>query len=211
MRRLLVATHNPGKVAEYRQLLRDLPLEVTYLDQERIEFDVPETGESLAENAVQKATTYAAVSGLWTWADDSGLEVDALAGAPGVRSNRYAGPGASDEDRYRKLLRELQAVPWDKRTARFRCVVAIAVPDGNVLTASGSCEGVIGFEPKGSFGFGYDPVFFMPALGRTMAELAPEIKNVVSHRARAAAEAKLLLQRMLLSHAAPAIKATGAT
>src|SRR4030042_1693103 len=116
MRRLLVATHNPGKVAEYRQLLSDLPLEVTYLDQEGIDLEVPETGESLAENAIQKATAYAALSGLWTWADDSGLEVDALKGAPGVRSNRYAGPGASDADRYRKLLRELEAVPWLQRT-----------------------------------------------------------------------------------------------
>lgn len=211
MRRLLVATHNPGKVAEYRQLLSDLTLEVTYLDQEGIELEVPETGESLADNAVHKASAYAALSGLWTWADDSGLEVDALAGAPGVRSNRYAGPGASDEDRYRKLLRELEAVSWPNRTARFRCVVAIAIPDGDVLTASGSCEGVIGLEPKGSYGFGYDPVFFMPTFGRTMAELPPEIKNQVSHRARAADEAKLLLQKMLTSSPEPAVRATGTT
>jgi len=211
MRRLLVATHNPGKVAEYRQLLSDLPLQVTYLDQEGIDLEVPETGATLAENAVQKATAYAAVSGLWTWADDSGLQVDALGGAPGVRSNRYAGPGASDEDRYRKLLRELQAVPWAQRTARFQCVVAIVVPKGAVLTASGSCEGIIGYEPKGSFGFGYDPVFFMPSVGQTMAELAPEVKNQISHRARAAAEAKRLLQRMLESPAELPFRATAAT
>ncbi|MBC8448933.1 MAG: XTP/dITP diphosphatase [Chloroflexi bacterium] len=197
MRKLLVATHNAGKVREYRQLLADLPLEVTYLDAEGIEFDVEETGESFAENAVLKATAYAATTGLWTWADDSGLEVDALDGAPGIRSSRYAGPGASDEDRYRKLLRELDGVPWEERTTRFRCVVALATPEGEVRAAPGRCEGIIGYEPKGSHGFGYDPVFFMPEFGCTMAELAPEVKNRVSHRGQAAQEAKRLLQEML--------------
>jgi len=197
MRKLLVATHNAGKVREYRQLLADLPLEVTYLDAEGIDLEVEETGGSFAENAVRKATAYAAASGLWTWADDSGLEVDALGGAPGIRSSRYAGPGASDEDRYRKLLRELDGVPWEERTARFRCVVAIATPEGEVHTAAGRCEGIIAFEPRGSYGFGYDPVFFLPELGRTMAELPPEMKNRISHRGQAARVAKRLLQEML--------------
>ena len=197
MRRLLVATHNAGKVREYRQLLADLPLEVTYLDEEGVDFDVEETGKSFTENAVQKATAYAEATGLWTWADDSGLEVDALDGAPGIRSSRYAGPGASDEDRYRKLLRELDGVPWEARTARFRCVVAITTPEGEVRSAPGRCEGIIGFEPRGSHGFGYDPVFFMPQFDRTMAELSPEVKNRISHRARAAREAKKLLREML--------------
>jgi len=197
MRKLLVATRNAGKVREYRQLLADLPLEITYLDAEGIDLDVEETGESFAENAVLKATAYAQVSGLWTWADDSGLEVDALNGAPGIRSSRYAGPGASDEDRYRRLLRELEGVPWEKRTARFRCVVAIATPTGEVRTAEGSCEGVIAFEPRGSHGFGYDPVFFLPERGCTMAQLPPEVKNRISHRGQAAQAAKQLLQEML--------------
>jgi XTP/dITP diphosphohydrolase len=186
MRKLLVATHNAGKVREYRQLLTDLPLEVTYLDEEGVDFDVEETGKSFTENAVQKATAYAEATGLWTWADDSGLEVDALDGAPGIRSSRYAGPGASDEDRYRKLLRELDGVPWEARTARFLCVVAITTPEGEVRSAPGRCEGIIGFEPS-----------FMPQLDRTMAELSPEAKNRISHRARAAQEAKKLLREML--------------
>ena len=124
-RKLLVATHNPGKVREYRELLADLPLEVTYLDAEGITLDVDETGTTFAENAMLKATTYARLTGLWTWADDSGLEVDALGGAPGVYSARYAGSGARDADRYRKLLDALAGVPWDRRTARFRCTVAL--------------------------------------------------------------------------------------
>ncbi|MDH7485633.1 MAG: XTP/dITP diphosphatase [Anaerolineae bacterium] len=197
MRKLLVATHNAGKVREYRHLLADLPLEVTWLDAEGIAFDVEETGASFAENAVQKATTYAAATGLWTWADDSGLEVDALGGAPGIRSSRYAGPEASDADRNHKLLRELADVPWEQRTARFRCVVAIATPEGDVRTASGCCEGIIAYEPRGSHGFGFDPVFFMPQFGCTMAELSPEVKNRVSHRAQAAQAARKLLRELL--------------
>ena len=140
-RKLLVATHNPGKVREYREILADLPLEVTYLDAEGITLEVDETGATFAENAILKATTYARLTGLWTWADDSGLEVDALGGAPGVYSARYAGPGATDADRYRKLLDALTGVPWDRRTARFRCTVALATPDGEARTVDGTCEG----------------------------------------------------------------------
>ena len=200
-RKLLVATHNRGKVREYRQLLTDLPLYVTYLDQEGIDLDVEETGESFEENAMLKATTYAAATGIVTWADDSGLEVDVLGGAPGVRSSRYAGPHASDEDRYRKLLGELATVPWEERTARFRCVVAIATPDGDIRQAPGCCEGIIGLAPRGSNGFGYDPVFIVAESGRTMAELEPEVKNRISHRALAAKAAKALLRDMLGQYA----------
>jgi len=201
-RKLLVATHNRGKVREYRQLLTGLPIHVTYLDEEGIDLEVEETGESFEENAVLKAITYAAASGLWTWADDSGLEVDVLEGAPGVRSNRYAGPDASDEDRYRKLLGELADVPWEERSARFRCVVAIATPDGDIRQAPGHCEGIIGLEPRGSHGFGYDPVFIVGESGRTMAELEPEVKNRISHRAVASMAAKDLLRDMLDRHGA---------
>ncbi len=197
MRRLLVATHNQGKVREYRELLKDLPIEVTYLDAEGITVDVEETGATLEENARLKAATYAGLSGLWTWADDSGLEVDALGGAPGVYSARYAGEGATDADRYRKLLDALTGVPWDRRTARFRCTVALATAEGECCVAHGACEGVIAFGPAGEHGFGYDPVFYMPDHGATMAQLAAEEKNRVSHRARASQAAAKLLAELL--------------
>ncbi len=195
-RTLLVATHNPGKVREYRELLAGLPVEVTYLDAEGITLEVEETGQTFAENAVLKATVYARYSGLWTWADDSGLEVDALGGAPGVYSARYGGPGASDADRYRRLLDALAGVPWAQRTARFRCVVALATPD-NIRTADGACEGLIAFGPAGSNGFGYDPVFYLPGRGVTMAQLPAEVKHQVSHRGLAARAAEKLLEGML--------------
>jgi len=196
-RKLLVATHNPGKVREYRELLADLPLEVTYLDQEGISVEVEETGLTFAENAILKATTYARLSGLWTWADDSGLEVDALGGAPGVWSSRYAGPGATDVDRYRKLLNAIAGVPWDRRTARFRCTVALATPEGAVRTAEGVCEGVIAFGPAGEHGFGYDPVFYLPDRGLTMAQLSSAVKNQISHRGQAARAAARILSALL--------------
>lgn len=205
-RKLLVATHNPGKVREYRELLAGLPLDVTYLDAEGVTLEVDETGTTFAENAILKATTYAQLTGLWTWADDSGLAVDALGGAPGVYSARYAGPGASDADRYRKLLDALTGVPWAQRTARFRCTVAVAAPAAaetlhatslRVCTADGACEGIIAFGPAGSNGFGYDPVFYLPEHGLTMAQLPPEVKNRVSHRGRAAQAAVGVLAEML--------------
>ena len=196
-RKLLVATHNPGKVREYREILADLPLEVTYLDAEGITLEVDETGATFAENAILKATTYARLTGLWTWADDSGLVVDALDGAPGVYSARYAGPGATDADRYRKLLDALAGVPWDRRTARFRCTVALAAPGGDVRTADGTCEGIIAFGPAGSNGFGYDPVFYFLEQAATMAQLEPEVKNRISHRGRAAQAAVRVLGEML--------------
>ncbi len=193
--KLLIATRNPGKVREYREILASLDL--TYLEPEGITLEVEETAGTFAGNAVLKATTYAEASGLLTWADDSGLEVDALGGAPGVLSARYAGPGASDADRYRKLLDALAGVPWERRTARFRCVVALARPGGEVRTATGVCEGIIAFGPAGENGFGYDPVFYFPARGLTMAQLPPELKNQISHRARAAQAAAQILRQMV--------------
>jgi len=194
MIKLLVATNNPGKVREYEALLRGLSLTLTYPAQEGIDIEVEETGSTFAENACLKATAYARASGLLTLADDSGLEVDALGGQPGTRSARFAGEGTSDEDRYRLLLNKLEGLPWERRTARFRCVIAIATPQGEVRTAEGTCEGVIASEPKGEHGFGYDPVFYMPEHGQTMAELEPEVKNRISHRARAAEGARRILQ-----------------
>lgn len=197
MEMLLVATHNRGKLREYRELLRDLPVQLTFLDEVGIADDVPETGQSFEENAVLKARAYAQKSGLLTLADDSGLEVDALGGRPGVHSARYAGPTATDADRIRKLLSELQGVPPEQRTARFRCVIAVATPDGEVITAEGTVEGVIATEPRGTHGFGYDPIFYLPELGVTMAQLPPAVKNRISHRARAAQAIKPLLRDLL--------------
>lgn len=197
VQKLLIATHNQGKVREYRALLADLPLEVTYLDAEGIAFEAAETGATFAENALQKARAYAEATGLLTWADDSGLEVDALGGAPGVLSARYGAPEArTDQDRYRLLLANLAGTPAAERTARFHCVVALVSPSGDVRTADGRCEGRIGFEPRGSHGFGYDPVFLVADTGytQTMAELEPALKNTISHRARASQIAKGLLQ-----------------
>jgi XTP/dITP diphosphohydrolase len=198
--KLLVATNNPGKIREYEDLLADLlvSLEITFPAQEGLALEVDESGETFQENARIKALAYARESGLLTLADDSGLEVDALGGAPGVSSARYAGPGASDVDRYRKLLGVLAAVPAGQRSARFRCVVAIAEPDGTLHTADGTCEGEIGFAPRGDHGFGYDPIFIVAGYGgQTMAELLPQVKNEISHRARAVAAIRPVLARMI--------------
>lgn len=197
MQKLLIATHNLGKIREYQALLADLPLLVTSLQAEGITQDVDETGVTFAENAILKATTYAAWSGLWSWADDSGLEVDALAGRPGVYSARYGGPGLSEAERYRKVLVELAEHPRQTWTARFRCVVALAQPNGTVHTVSDTVEGQITDQPRGSYGFGYDPIFYLPEHNATMAELAPALKNQISHRARATTQAKRLLQQLL--------------
>jgi XTP/dITP diphosphohydrolase len=168
---------------------------VTSLQDAGIARDVAETGRTFAENAILKATTYAAWSGLWSWADDSGLEVDALEGRPGVYSARYGGAGLNDSDRYHKILNELADQPQQNWTARFQCVVALAKPDGTVQTVTGTVEGLITDQPRGEHGFGYDPIFYLPDYHATMAELAPAVKNQISHRARAAVQAKALLQQ----------------
>lgn len=198
---LLIATHNPGKLREYRALLADLPVRVVALDEVGIHTEVAETGDTFTTNAILKAQGYAALSGLWTWADDSGLEVDALGGRPGVHSARYGGPGLSDRARYAALLAEL--APFDRATwtARFRCVVALATPDGRVFTVDDTVEGVITDEPRGEHGFGYDPIFYLPDHSATMAELPPAVKNTISHRAKAARRAKELLRALLAEDA----------
>jgi XTP/dITP diphosphohydrolase len=193
--KLLLATSNQAKVREYKHLLQSLPFELVSLAEQGITTVVSEVGGSLEENAGLKATTLAAQSQLMALADDSGLEVDALGGEPGPLSARYAGEGASDRDRINYLLARLKGVPWERRSARFRCVVAIATPDGEVELCSGECRGVITFEPKGRHGFGYDPVFYLPELGKTMAELPLEIKNQISHRGQAARQACQWLRR----------------
>jgi len=185
--RLLIATNNVGKVREYAELLAGSGFDLCRLADVGLDNEVEETGETFTENACLKARAYGQSSGLLTLADDSGLEVDALAGAPGVYSARYAGPGANDADRIRKLLAVLDGVPWEKRKADFRCVIALAWPDGRLEIFEGRCDGVIAFEPKGTNGFGFDPVFYMPEHHCTMAELPMDVKNRISHRGRAAA------------------------
>lgn len=197
MTEILIATHNPGKVREYRALLDEMPFVWRLLADLHIHQDIEETGVTFEENARLKAIAYQQLSSLPTLADDSGLEVDALAGAPGVYSARYAGPGASDEDRYRLLLDNLAAVPDGQRQARFVCVTVLALPDGTLTAARGTVEGRILFEPRGENGFGYDPVFWIDEKERTMAQLTSEEKNHVSHRARALADLRPQLVRLL--------------
>jgi len=194
--KLLLATNNEAKVREYRDLLRNLPFELVTSAELGMINIVNEVGESLEENARLKATASAAKSQLLALADDSGLEVDALGGEPGRLSARYAGEKASDRDRISHLLAKLEGVPWERRSARFRCVIAIATPEGKVDFCSGECLGIITFEPRGEGGFGYDPVFYLPELGKTMAELTPEIKNQVSHRGQAARRVPQVLKRL---------------
>jgi XTP/dITP diphosphohydrolase len=194
--RLLLASNNRGKLREYQSLLRGIPFEIITPVALGINPEVDETVISFEENARLKAVTIAGKTGLLSLADDSGLEVDALGGEPGVNSARYAGAGASDADRINYLLGKLRDVPEGKRSARFRCVIAIAAPGGGVELFSGECRGVITVTPRGSRGFGYDPLFYVTELGRTFAELSPEEKNKISHRARAAEKARNYLINM---------------
>ena len=194
--KLLLATNNQAKVGEYKSLLLNLPFELVTLAEQGITIAVSEVGESLEENARLKATVLAAKSQLLALADDSGLEVDALDGEPGKLSARYAGEGASDRDRINYLLARLKGVPWEKRAARFRCVIAVATPDGEVELCSGECRGFITFEPRGEYGFGYDPIFYLPELDKTMAELPLAIKNQVSHRGQAARKVYQVLKKL---------------
>lgn len=197
-KKLLVATHNQGKVAEFAELLQGLDVEWLSLDDAGVTVEVDETGTTFRENAVLKAETYAREAGLLTLADDSGLEVDALNGRPGVHTSRFGGEDLDSEERYRLLLERLQRVPWVRRGARFRCVVALATPEGGVLeTAEGTIEGRIALAPAGAGGFGYDPVFYIEEQGKTMAQLPADLKNRLSHRARAVTAIKPLLQRVL--------------
>jgi XTP/dITP diphosphohydrolase len=185
MREIVVATGNKGKVAEIAAALAAQSVKVLSLANLGDIPEAVESGDTFEANAVLKATHYSLCTGKPCLADDSGLEVDALGGAPGVYSARYAGENAGDADNNRKLLAELECVPKAERTARFRCVLAYVDPDGTLLTAQGTCEGVILGEPRGQGGFGYDPLFYVPELGKTLAELALAEKNAVSHRGQA--------------------------
>ena len=182
--RLALATKNEGKVREILEIYADWPIEwITFRDARWP--DVPETGETYEENAAAKASAVAGVLRVPAVADDSGIEVDALDGAPGPRSARFAGEDASDEDNLRLLLDRIRGVPEGRRTARYRCVAVCAWPDGRAVSAEAVCEGRIIPAPRGSSGFGYDPAFVAMGGVRTMAELSPDEKNAISHRGKA--------------------------
>ncbi len=186
MTQIVLASNNQGKVREIGQMLAELELEVVPQSTFNIE-DAEETGLTFVENAIIKARHASAAAGLPAIADDSGLEVDALNGAPGIYSARYAGKGASDEQNLQKLLNELENIPEEKRTARFQCLMVYMrhAQDPTPIICQGTWEGIITLEPRGDNGFGYDPVFFVPGHQCTSAQLAPKVKNQLSHRGQA--------------------------
>ena len=185
-REIVIASRNKGKLAEILQIYHDLPARWTSVADYPKAPAVEETGRTFAANAKKKAVAIAKFTKQWALADDSGLEVDALKGAPGVNSALYAGKHGADHANNEKLLKELAKVADAKRTARYRAVIVVATPDGEIIAeADGHCEGVIGREYKGTSGFGYDPLFIVPEFGQTMAELGLEFKNKISHRAMA--------------------------
>jgi XTP/dITP diphosphohydrolase len=196
--RILIATMNEGKLREYERLLADLPgLELETMASLPKPVGVVEDRDTFRGNAIKKATEIAAVAGMPCLADDSGLEVDALGARPGVYSARYAGESATDAENNLKLLDELSGTANELRTARFRCAIVIVDGSGvELATAEGACEGRIGREPRGTHGFGYDPLFVPDGYTETMAELGPETKNEISHRARAAAKLVPLLRQL---------------
>jgi XTP/dITP diphosphohydrolase len=196
MPKLLLATSNPGKIREYHFLLDGPGYEITTLAEEGIAKVVSESGNNYEQNARLKAITYAKLSQLTALADDSGLEVAALNGEPGVRSARFAGEAATDAERVSFLLAKLNGVPRERRTACFKCVIVIATPEGQSKVCYGECRGMIALEAKGENGFGYDPIFFLPEIGKTMAELPLATKNQISHRARASQKARQVLQQL---------------
>jgi XTP/dITP diphosphohydrolase len=185
---LIVATKNKGKLREFMQIFERLPFDIISMTDAGINDDIDETGSSFEENALIKARAVWKASGRAVIADDSGLEVDALNGAPGIYSARYAGCNVTDRDRNEKLLEALKDVPQEKRTARFVCAVALVLPSGRSLTVRGTCEGNITFEPAGCNGFGYDPLFYVPEFGLTIAQMDSDTKNKISHRGKALRE-----------------------
>ncbi len=196
--KILLASRNRQKLKELVACLQGLEVTVETLDDVREAPEVEEDGDTFKENATKKATEIARATGLLTVADDSGLEVDALRGSPGVRSSRYAREDATDKENNEKLLQEMAKVPEEFRGARFVCAIAVADPDGLVGVVEGSCEGYVALEERGHYGFGYDPLFLMKDYNKTFAELGPDVKNRVSHRFRAMEKAAILIERYLV-------------
>jgi len=187
MKKLIVATRNKGKLKEIREILDNLDYEVVSMDEAGFAVDIEETGTTFEENALIKARTIYEATGEISLADDSGLEVDYLNGAPGIYSARFGGEGASDREKNDKLLDMLKNASMPERTARFVCVVAVVFPGGRSFTVRGECSGLIWTEPRGANGFGYDPVFYVPEYGMTIAEMDSALKNKISHRGKALA------------------------
>ena len=206
MARIVLASRNKGKIRELHELLAEsgIAAEVLSLADFPELPEIEEDGATFQENAMKKATIVTAATGLITLADDSGLEVDVLGGQPGVMSARFAGSHGNDRANNALLLDKLQGLAESHRTARFRCAIAIAAPDGMIETCDGFCEGVIGFAPKGEGGFGYDPLFFIPEQGMTMAELPEGTKNRISHRAKAMQQAIAILPGFLRDYSGTA-------
>lgn len=200
MKKVLIATQNLGKARDFEALLRPLGYDVLTLQDVAKDLDIEETGVTFEENAILKAEGAAEALQMPVIADDSGLEIDALNGEPGVYSARYAGEQKNDQANIDKVLEKLKDVPENERTARFRCVLAVAAPNQKTETFSGSCEGEILAERRGENGFGYDPIFWVPSEGRAMAELKPEEKAAISHRGNALQKLKQAMPEWLLSN-----------
>ncbi|MFZ5942762.1 MAG: XTP/dITP diphosphatase [Bacillota bacterium] len=196
-KKIVIATGNRGKLREFSKLLEPLNVEVLSLDDFPEIGEIAETGSTFAENALIKARVTAQKTGILSISDDSGLEVDFLQGAPGVNSARFAGEPKDDHKNNRKLLKLLEGVPAEKRTARFKCIIAIVNPNGEEYTVEGSCEGLILEDEMGQGGFGYDPLFYIPSFKDTFAGLDMEIKNKISHRGKATEKAMEILKLML--------------
>lgn len=198
MKRMILASQNKHKLEEVRNILKDLDIEIVSMDEAGLgDLKIEEDGETFEENSMKKATVVMEKTGQTAIADDSGLEVDYLNGSPGVYSARFSGEDATDDDNNKKLLSLLKDVPVKERTGRFVSVISVAFPDGRRLSVRGECEGIIGFEEKGTGGFGYDPLFIVPKYNKTFAQLGGEIKNKISHRARALDKLRKELKDML--------------
>lgn len=196
-KRIIFATGNEGKMKEIRMILADLGIPVVSMKEAGVSADVEENGTTFEENAIIKAKAIMELTGEIVMADDSGLAIDYLDGAPGVYSARFMGTDTSYDIKNQALIDKLAGVPDKKRTARFVCSIACALPDGRVLTSYGTMEGIIGYEIKGANGFGYDPIFYLPEYGCTSAEITPEQKNELSHRGKALRSMKELLREAL--------------
>jgi XTP/dITP diphosphohydrolase len=193
MRNIIVATKNKGKYHEIKEILTDMPFNVLSMDDKNLDIDIVENGNTFEENSLIKAREVCKLTGDIVIADDSGLEIDYLNGRPGIHSSRFGGENTTDEERNRKLLTILEKVPFEKRKARFVCVIAVVYPEGNYFTVKGTCDGYIDFEPKGKNGFGYDPIFYVPEYDMTTAQMEPKEKHKISHRGKAL---KLMIEEL---------------
>jgi XTP/dITP diphosphohydrolase len=193
MRNIIVATKNKGKYHEIKEILTDIPFNVLSMEDMNLDIDIVENGNTFEENSLIKAREVCKLTGDIVIADDSGLEIDYLNGRPGIHSSRFGGENTTDEERNRKLLTILEKVPFEKRKARFVCVIAVVYPEGNYFTVKGTCDGYIDFEPKGKNGFGYDPIFYVPEYDMTTAQMEPKEKHKISHRGKAL---KLMIEEL---------------